>query len=85
MICQVADPGMLTPCPETESGGLQCEVLGEHTVHEVSAHTIRHATIGNGWRCSAIAEPPPALPKPKTDHPCQDSDCRKCWHEIRKD
>lgn len=56
-VCQV---GGINPyrgrleCPERESGGFRCEVLGPHTEHAMGAHTKTHALAGNGYLCATI-------------------------------
>ena len=53
-LCQVLDYSSPLICPSRESGGVQCEVVGVHSEHWISDHTIRHSLAGNGWHCSAI-------------------------------
>lgn len=57
--CQVADPGVvdLLPCPHTESVGYRCEVVGEHSEHGLTAHTIAHSLAGNGYACASLPRP----------------------------
>lgn len=54
-VCQVYRVGtdQLT-CPEYESGGYRCEVLGDHERHAWGEHSVRHARSGNGYSCEAI-------------------------------
>lgn len=53
MICQPThrNTQQLT-CPARESGGYQCEVMGDHEQHAIGEHTIMHALIGNGYSCA---------------------------------
>jgi len=51
--CQVVACEKLQ-CDHQESGGQYCEVLGPHTKHGYSEHTINHERYGNGYACSAI-------------------------------
>lgn len=61
IVCQVEyyDEELNLPCPERESGGYQCEVIGPHEHHAVGRHTKEHATAGNGYACSAFEEHKP--------------------------
>lgn len=60
MACQ--EPGspwfqathLLLECEHRESGGVRCEVLGNHEIHEVSNHTVSHRQWGNGFSCEGI-------------------------------
>lgn len=60
MACQ--EPGttwslhtsQLLECEHRESGGVKCEVLGNHEVHQVGNHTISHRQWGNGFPCFGV-------------------------------
>lgn len=54
-ICQVHNfrTNELT-CKAHEMGGSQCEVIGEHSRHQVGEHTIRHRLAGNGHPCDVV-------------------------------
>lgn len=69
-ICQVARPDLKLPCGWRESGGYQCEVLGEHDAHKIGEHTINHSLAGNGYPCAAI--------DPSMD------DCIDCGHTMHR-
>jgi hypothetical protein len=56
MNCKLA----FDPCPERDSGGVQCEEPYGHeydlfaTPHRVSEHTIHHNLAGNGYTCEQV-------------------------------
>ena len=56
--CQIVDPagvGDLLSCPAREAIH-QCEVIGPHTQHRWSTHTIAHERAGNGHSCAAVGD-----------------------------
>lgn len=56
MACQVADPSIATRCYVTDSAGIHCENPEPHDAeHWISAHTIDHSCMGNGYSCDAVA------------------------------
>lgn len=48
-------PRSLLTCPVREAI-YQCEVIGPHTRHRWSDHTISHERFGNGYSCRAIGD-----------------------------
>lgn len=58
--CQVANGNIgrvrrLLTCPHHEAIN-QCEVIGPHTIHRWSDHTISHERFGNGYGCWQIGD-----------------------------
>ena len=95
-LCQVANPDdpRLT-CPSRESGGYQCEQQGDHAMHAIGEHTIRHALAGNFYACSAITTPNTCvtcdLPEDRWDaldplYICGGSQCPDCnRHDLNEE
>lgn len=61
-ICPVMNPIIerYLTC-DAHEGIYRCQVVGPHSRHRVSQHTIDHAAWGNGYACSAMLVPPERL------------------------